>query len=114
VLAHLLGRALERVAVAGGVRLPELDELARAKRDARHLRRQLLLARRVWILSTGGNEAVPAAEHAPRRIRLPVALARVGAVDEEAVAPDDADPAAPLARRRGLRPELVLVAPHRE
>ncbi len=46
VLAHRLGRSLERVAVAGRVRLAELDELAGRERDARHLRRQDLLARR--------------------------------------------------------------------
>src|SRR6266508_2204490 len=114
VLAHRRRVALERVAVAGGVGLAELDELTRLERDAGHLRRQRLLARRARVLAARGDEPVPAAEHGPRRVGLPVALARVRPVDEEAVATNDPDPAAPLARRGGLRAQLVLVAAHRE
>src|SRR5581483_11835147 len=77
-------------------------------------RGQALLAARAGVLATRGNEAVPAAEHALRRVGLPVAFARVGAVDEEAVAPDDPDAAAPAAGRGRLGPQLVLIAPHRE
>src|SRR5439155_5602531 len=55
-----------------------------------------------------------AAEDALRRVGLPVTFTRVRSVDEEAIAPDDPDAAAPLAGRRRLRPQLVLVAAHRE
>ena len=68
----------------------------------------------VGVLPARGDEAVPAAEDAARRVGLAVALARVDAVDEEPVAADDPDPAAPAAGRRGLGPELVLVAADRE
>ena len=51
---------------------------------------------------------------AARRIVLAVALARVGAVDQEPVAPDDAHAASPATGGRGLRSQLVLVAAHRE
>src|SRR5581483_3359985 len=92
VLAHEPRVALERVAVAGGVRLAELDELARPERHSGDLRRQRLLVRRLRVLAARGDEAVPAAEDAARRVGLPVALAGIGAVDEETVAPDDPDP----------------------
>ena len=114
VLAHRLGRTVERVAVARGVRLPELDELAGRERDARHLRGQDLLLPGVGVLPARGDEPVPAAEDATRRVGLAVALARVDPVDEEAVAPDDPDPAAPAPGRGRLRAELVLVAADRE
>src|SRR5205823_2611555 len=60
------------------------------------------------------DEAVPAAEDSARRVRLAVTFARVRPVDEEAVAPDDSDPASPATGRRRLGPQLVLVAAHRE
>ena len=86
----------------------------RGEGDAGDLGRELLLARRVGVLATGRDEAVPAAEDATRRVVLAVALARVRAVDKEAVASDDADAAAPLAGSGRLLAQLVLVAPHRE
>src|SRR5439155_14024832 len=60
------------------------------------------------------DKTVPAAEDTARRIGLAVALARVDAVDEEAIPPDDADPASPATRRCRLGAQLVLVAADRE
>ena len=114
VLAHRRRIALERIAVAGRVRLAELDELPGREGNARHLRLERLLPARVGVLAARGDEPVPAAEDAARRVVLPVALARVGAVDQEAVTPDDAHPSAPLAGRRRFRAQLVLVAADRE
>ena len=114
VLADQFGVTLERVAVPGGVRLDELDEVAGLEGDAGDLRVQDLLVRPVRVLPAGGDEPVPAAEHPARRVGLPIALAGVHARHEVAVPPDDADPASPLARGGGLGPELVLVAADRE
>src|SRR5918996_1638648 len=93
VLADELGVALERVAVAGGVRLDELDEVACGEGDAGHLGLEVLLVCAVRVLAARGDEPVPAAEDAPRRVELAVALARVHAGYEIAVAADDADAA---------------------
>src|ERR687896_1428211 len=70
VLADELGVALERVAVAGGVRLDELDEVAGGEGDAGHLGLEVLLVCAVRVLAARGDEPVPAAEDAPRRVEL--------------------------------------------
>ena len=98
VLAHQRRVALERIAVAATVGLAELDVLAGLELDAGDLRLEVLLAAACPGSCGGGGEPVPAAEDPARRVVLAVALAGVGAVDEEAVAPDDPDAAAPLAR----------------
>src|SRR6185312_13742322 len=101
-LAHQRWVALERVAVAAAIGLAELDVLAGLELDPGDLGLEVLLTLGIGVLEGRGRHPIPATEDPPRRVVLAVALARVGAVDQEAVAPDDPDASPPLAGRGRL------------
>src|SRR5262249_48564270 len=114
VLSHLLGRALERVSVAGRARRLDADDIASRAGDPGHLGRELLFIGFARILRPGTGQPVETAEDPARRVGVPVALGGVRTGDQEAVLANDADTSAPSARGRRCRSQLVALAADRE
>src|SRR5439155_7450311 len=113
--ADALRIALERIAVAGGVRHRDLERVARLEPKRGHLRGPVLLPGRPGVADHRRVDTVVAAEDPPGRVGVvPLALAGADRVDEEAVHAHHADPAAPLPSRARLVAQLVALRAHRE